>query len=562
MRTYVIQALICAVLLTPLSAAAEVIRSFTSDIEISSDGVFTVTERIVYDFEDAERHGIYRVIPTSHPDDATAWYKRRFVDIDLLSVRMDGAEVPYADESGRGEFKIRIGDPDRTVSGTHTYELSYAVAGGLSYGDLTELYWNVTGSDWDVPMQAVEARVTAPDDAFAGEAACYEGEPGSATQCIAEREGNAYAFIASDLAPGEEMTIAAALDPESVAYLVREEMRTLWFAIALGVLLLIGTAYTAYRLRTVYRIDAPIIAQYEPYERARPMYAGMLIDGTLDARDVTAGIVHLAEQGFLKIRHIDTKFLFFDMSDYEIELLKDGATAPGPFLKDVLSLIFDDVSAVGSRVTLSEIKKNLPKQQLNQTTVQRLRKDLRTELETSGFFERTFSFAGPKRTLIAGAAIAPVLGVASLIAGPAMLVLSVAYAVVLVIAASIVWHRRTRKGYEAANHLRGFKEFLSVTDAERFAFHNAPQKSPELFMAYLPYAIAFGVEREWAKAFRDLTIPNPTWYDGGRAGNFSAAAFARDMGTFSNSLSSSGSSASSGGGSAGGGAGGGGGGSW
>lgn len=123
--------------------------------------------------------------------------------------------------------------------------------------------------------------------------------------------------------------------------------------------------------------------------------------------------------------------------------------------------------------------------------------------------------------------------------------------------------RRTQKGYEALDHLKGFKLFLEMTDRDRFAFHNAPQKSPEQFMEYLPYAIAFGVEKAWAKVFEGFTIPNPDWYDGGNVSSFSPTNLSSSLGAFSSAFAtSSGASASSGGGSSGGGAGGGGGGSW
>ena len=123
--------------------------------------------------------------------------------------------------------------------------------------------------------------------------------------------------------------------------------------------------------------------------------------------------------------------------------------------------------------------------------------------------------------------------------------------------------RRTRKGYEALDHLRGFKQFLSVTEKERYVFHNAPERNAEQFMEYLPYAIAFGVEKEWAKAFEGITIPDPSWYDGGSGSHaFSAVGLTNSLGSFSTALASSGMSASSGGGSSGGGSGGGGGGSW
>ena len=123
--------------------------------------------------------------------------------------------------------------------------------------------------------------------------------------------------------------------------------------------------------------------------------------------------------------------------------------------------------------------------------------------------------------------------------------------------------RRTKKGYESLNHLKGFRDFLSVTEKERYKFHNAPEKSPQQFMQYLPYAVAFGVEKEWAEIFKDISIANPDWYRGDSVSTFSALALTNDLSAFSNSFTASaGSSPSSGGGSSGGGIGGGGGGSW
>lgn len=550
--------------MVPTMVHAETIRSFTSDITVRTNGSLMITETIVYDFEDEDRHGIFRIIPTDHPQEATAWYKYRYIDIDLTGARMDGQTVSYEDESASGEFNIRIGDADRTISGVHTYELTYTVSGALfSEEEMLELYWNVTGDEWKVPIETIVTNVHMPANAYAGQASCYVGDAGSSEQCATAEAGDSLTFTTGDLAPGEGMTVAALLDPTVIDAGMREELRLVWFMLVAGVLLLAGGIYATYRLRTAHYRSMPVIAQYEPYESARPMYAGMLIDGTLDGRDVTAGIVHLAEQGFLRIKHLEKKFLIFDTSDYEIELRKDANEAPGPFLKNVLELLFDDAATIGSTVTLSEIKKDLPKQQLNQKILVQLRKAMREELEHAGFFERTFSFSGPKRVLICGGAVLALLAVLAILLDRILLVLVFGFLGVCIIGVAVAWNRRTVRGYEALNHLKGFKLFLSVTDKERFAFHNAPEKSPELFMQYLPYAIAFGVEEKWAKAFRDLTMPNPEWYEGGNAGAFTATAFAHDMSTFSSSLAtSSGSSPSSGGGSAGGGAGGGGGGSW
>jgi uncharacterized membrane protein len=134
---------------------------------------------------------------------------------------------------------------------------------------------------------------------------------------------------------------------------------------------------------------------------------------------------------------------------------------------------------------------------------------------------------------------------------------------ILIFLSIFLYERKTRLSYEVTDYLKGFKLFLETTERDRYLFHNAPEKSPEQFMEYLPYAIAFGVEEMWAEVFKDITLPSPGWYDGGSAATFNALNLTSSLGAFSTAFaSSSGASPSSGGGSSGGGSGGGGGGSW
>jgi uncharacterized membrane protein len=251
------------------------------------------------------------------------------------------------------------------------------------------------------------------------------------------------------------------------------------------------------------------------------------------------------------------------VDDYEITLKRPAEEIESPFQRDVLKLLFGSSANVGSMVALSGLKSNVSKQTENHKILTELKKDLEKDLETSGFYQVNVP---THMMLIVGMVI--VFGGFFLVGSLAELFSSVLFILsgILIISLVIVafgYRRRTKKGYEALDHLEGFKLFLSVTEKERYEFHNAPQKSPEQFMEYLPYAIAFGVEEEWAEVFKDITIPDPTWYDGGSVGHFSATNLATSVGAFSTAFAaSSGSSGSSGGGSSGGGGGGGGGGSW
>ena len=112
----------------------------------------------------------------------------------------------------------------------------------------------------------------------------------------------------------------------------------------------------------------------------------------------------------------------------------------------------------------------------------------------------------------------------------------------------------------------GFKMFLTLTATDRLKLMDAPKTSQESFESILPYAIALGVEQEWAKQFESITIQPPRWINDSRYGaGFNTALFVASLHSFNSVMSSSittPGSGGGGGGSSGGGGGGGGGGSW
>ncbi|MCB9818573.1 DUF2207 domain-containing protein [Candidatus Nomurabacteria bacterium] len=560
--------LLLVLILVPISVQAETIRSFVSDITLESDGSFSVSETIVYDFEDEERHGIFRFIPTKHFQESEEWFKERYLEIDNLSVSVDGEETPFERSENVGELEVKIGDPNRTISGEHTYIINYTVEGGLTYYDEggVDLYWNATGDGWEVPIENALVRVYDIDGIALSEYRCYFGPSGSTEECPSVLGKGAYEFGPVSLGSNEGLTVALSLDPTLVDRLIMKRL-SLWSLWLLGALVwFVWLVWFLYRYYVAHKTGASIIAQYKPYEDFKPMYTGLLFDGRIDPHDITAGIIYLAEQGFLKIKHIGRKkFFFIDTDDYEIELRRPYSEVETDFQKQIFTLLFREDATVGSVLVLSELAKDISQQKENFKVVTALKAAAEKDLVAKGFFEHKWNM--PLKlalSLLIGLLILLTLTflVGAEMASP-IAIASITFVVSSVILA-LFYRRRTRKGYEALDYLKGFKLFLSVTDKERFAFHNAPKKSPEQFMEYLPYAIAFGVEKEWAKVFEGITIPTPSWYEDNTGGTFSALYLTNSLGTFSSSVASSGvsSSASSGGGSSGGGAGGGGGGSW
>lgn len=541
----------------------ERISSFQSDIEVQQNGDFWVTERITYEFPEP-KHGIDRCIPTLHAEQPPSLIRERYIEVVFETVMMDDTRVAYEQEWKGKDTCVRIGDPQATIEGTHTYTIHYVVGGALSYLEFggAELYWNVTGHEWEVPIDGVLVTVRGSiDGLLLRERACYRGKTGEEASCeIRTDEAGIPTFTARNLAPGEGVTIAQALNRSQIPVDVRERYSMAWKIIAFAVVLLFGFGVGLYRYKTKEDTDAPIVAQYEPYPQVKPMYAGYLFDKRLDPRDITAGIVFLAEQGFIRITKTEKKVLFFfEVDDFALTLLKPMNDARDMFESQLLRLVFGDEAQADTTITLSELHTNLSVQARNRAIVRELTEALRKDMKAKGFYTG-FSFASMGGRVWAGSALCM-----SLVAISISRDVFIATAVfMLVIFVALIDGRRTKKGYEALDHLKGFKDFLRVTESQRYIFHNAPERNAEHFMEYLPYAIAFGVEKEWAKTFEGITIPNPNWYEGGSSmGTFNAGALTQSLGGFSTAFaSSSGTGASSGGGHAGGGSGGGGGGSW
>jgi uncharacterized membrane protein len=553
--------LFCLVILCTATQVvhAEMITKFDADYTIVPDATVKVVENITYDFSGNERHGIYRTINNKHPQQATAWYKSLSIELSDVTVTRDGKEEPFSiDRSGRS-VTIKIGDADEYITNEHLYTITYTLTGALSYGESgAEFYYNVTGNDWEVPI--VLAVATVYGDLISGKYYCYQGEAGSTDVCTnSMRDNGNVIFTANSLEPGGGLTIATELDATKVANVVLEEVSWLLFGSVLGLLWAIALGIFTYRFRYQKYDKKTVVAQHEPYKNFLPMYTGFLFDNLLDPRDISAGILYLAEQGFIKITKTTKKvLLIIPTTDYSLTLLRPLTEIPSKFLVKVSELLFVGDTTVGTKVELSNLAKERAK---NAERIMHLKTELSADLKENGFLQSTFSLLSPliPRTLLAFF----VLFGGFLFVPNGLILVSIMFVITLVSGLILLIPRKTEAWFEARNHTEGFKLFLTVTDKERFDFHNAPEKSPELFMQYLPYAVALGVEEKWAKVFSDITIPQPDWYEGGNIAAFSAGSLTSDIGAFSTALSSnSGVSGSSGGGSSGGGGGGGGGGSW
>jgi Predicted membrane protein (DUF2207) C-terminal domain/Predicted membrane protein (DUF2207) N-terminal domain len=131
---------------------------------IADDGSARITEVIDWDFGPHQQHGIVRDVPglrTSAP------------------IEVSSPDAPDAVEvNAAGVPRIRVGNPDRTVSGLHRYVLTYTLDGVVRGGRLA---WNAVGTGWGAPVENAEVHVTAPT--VLDGAGCTTGLQGSRDPC-------------------------------------------------------------------------------------------------------------------------------------------------------------------------------------------------------------------------------------------------------------------------------------------------------------------------------------------------------------------------------------------
>ena len=109
-------------------ATFESIRSYDVTSRSVRRRLAAIVETIDYDFGSEPHHGIFRDIPTR------LRYDDRFDRVYPLGSRRHGVaptrrRTTRVEDAGGGITRIKIGDPDRTITGEHTYTIAYTVRG-------------------------------------------------------------------------------------------------------------------------------------------------------------------------------------------------------------------------------------------------------------------------------------------------------------------------------------------------------------------------------------------------------------------------------------------------
>ena len=526
-------------LLLAAPAAAQrtlVIQSFDATIEVSADGSILVEEVIVPRFT-GSWNGIYRTIPVQYRTPQGLNYTLR-LDVEGATGE-EGRELRIESSRERHYRKLRIWVPDASDT-TKTVKLRYRVANALRFfEEHDELYWNVTGDEWDVPIEAASAHVTLPGEVTGVRATAFRGAYGSTEQAAVSIEPSGVRVDATGgLAFREGLTVVVGWNPGVVHRPTATErtVSTLYSNLPLAIppLIFVGMLWL-WRAKGRDPELAPIATQYEPPSHLTPAELGTLADGKPDMRDITATIVDLAVRGYLHITEVKDEHLFGLLSsrDYTFTL-KQPRSSWGTLKtheRDLLGSIFGSSESV----TLSDLKNKFYKH------LPGLKNSLYGMLVKDGFYT-----GRPDRVRALYIIAAIVVGVLLVVlSGTVMAALGMqpAAGIVAGILSGLImlifgWFMpsRTVRGTRELEKVLGFQEFLSRVEADRI---ERTVKTPEMFEKYLPFAMALGVEDNWAKAFEGIYTQPPQWYTG-PAGvhTFRPSTFTSNLGAMSSQAAS------------------------
>ena len=557
-------------LIALLSAAAhadERILSFHSDVVVNSDASIDVTETIRVRAEGRQiRRGIYRSIPTVYFDKAGNRFE---VSIDPVSVTRDGTTEPYHVKRPRDSIDVYFGSSDYFLgTGIYEYRFRYRATRMLGFFEShDELYWNVTGFEWQFPIDqaAASVRFTFPlaEDAVSFEA--YTGSFGEKGRDYTATlvDGPEVRFSAnSPLSPVNGLTIVVTwpkgfvAEPSPLqrfAWFLRDNLNVL--LVVAGIIVLLAYYIPVWRLYGRDPDEGVIVTRYEPPPGFSPASLRYIRQMHYDGKVMTSAIVNLAVKGYLGI---------LEYGDKHVLTRKDaGSDAPplAPGEKELLDALFAESQSL-------ELDKK------NHVVIGQARRAHAKSLKAD-YHSKYFNTNGLLN--LPAIAVAVTFTVASFMQDlepTAVQIILIIGLFLLMLFFAIIMKSPTTRGRKLLDQVGGFRDYLDVAERDELNLRNPPQKTPQLFERYLPYALALGVDQHWAEKFSDVLSSvrdpegnswRPAWY----GGNWSnATSLSSNLsGGFNSAVSHSASppgssSGSGGGGSSGGGGGGGGGGGW
>ncbi|MFH1426386.1 MAG: DUF2207 domain-containing protein [Candidatus Kerfeldbacteria bacterium] len=439
----------------------------------------------------------------------------------------------YSSVRSIDRINITVNPEEEENSVVHmTYEIIRSInPAGNREQDLDELSLEVLPDDFSQSVEAVRVRIAFPDSIETG-SLNWSGTASSATENNeigrwTIRDNGSVLFSAEDIHPNTQLHItvrwpSGIISQPPAAFPSRLWMviRYPYYALPAVTLMILSFWFLRYGRDPKSRISKT--PRYAPPSHLSPAHLGALVHERVRITFIISMLVDLAQRGYIRIveesrRSVFSKkdYIFIKRKGYEND--SSLTTVERYFLH---ALFGSTVEIGGQRVRtkLSTLKNHFA------SKISTMRKMVIHDMVQNRYFRESPHAVRKKYMIIATLLI--------LIALPAWIVGGVIYDNVLsgmplLITAGLFFMfsplmpQRTKKGSQAFDHAISFKLFLHHADR-----YTLQKLNPETFSKYLPYAMIFGIEKSWARAFEGVLKEPPEWYVAtGDFSSFSATDF-------------------------------------
>ena len=565
----------------------EKIYLFDVKIDVQTDGSINITENITLNVKHQQiKRGIYRDIPISFEE-----------QLKPVSLTLDGQKHPFFTEHKGRNLRINFGNDNYINQGRHTYSFNYTYKNAIkSFKNYDELYWNITGNEWNFIIDKARAQVNLPANAFVQKdgISLYTG-PKGAKDSNARQVSDLIFETTRPLSYREGFTIAVPFDkgvmqkPPLLTRIKDSFSFSVFFSFALFVFLII---YTIISWLKVGR--DPIysnVTRYEPPQGISPALTYFLYNKMIDSNFISCILLDLAMKGYIEIQ---TEKGTFGSTKITLLRKKPASEYLPQEEKMVLNKLF---GFSGGDVCVLDLTAGV--------MLNAIMKQLGNDFQKEG----AAYIIGNGRYIVKALIIVACLGVLPFIfTSPAAIFINLHFAVFFLVFPAVTkksvikliirlfflcfyspfWFGTlhsssgflclvfyiaalwgldyyiklipnvTPLGRNIFEQLNGFKKYIETAEVNRVAATN-PMDEEKIFCEYLPYAFAMGLHNQWMKKFTNILSQATIDKCMACAGGVAAVSGSLASG-ISSSMPSGGGSGSGGGGSSGGGGGGGGGG--
>lgn len=595
------------------------ITKYDVEIVVDEHNKYSIKENIDTYFN-VSKHGIVRRIPLYNNiirQDGTRERNRVLISNVHVNEEFDSSRE-------NNNYVLKIGSADKTLTGKHSYSISYDYDIGLDKNNkYDELYFNIIGTEWDTNISNVTFKITMPKEFDASKLGFSYGEYGySNTDNISyDVDGNVITgSFEGTLLAGEGLNVRMEL-PEG--YFIRKSVGSSLLECWYYIIPILGVLFS-YLIWKKYGKDDQVvdIVSFYPPENMNSLDVAFAKKGSVNSNDAVSLLVYLASKGYIKIvedKKSKSRFTIQKVKEYDGNNKEEELFFRGLFKKVWDSISSDELNesfylTINSILTKKNSTANRKEIFNNKSSNKRyilflfmlITSSLSTIIPALGYKLSDVIFSIIICNLIGIVALIIVAiiydnnctkkGLNSALGFAFFFVLALAVANFTIIGFEYIYYdtvyligfilcmvctyliyffylivtKRTEYGNKVLGEVNGFKKFLET--AEKDKLESLVHDDPSYFYNILPYAYVLGVSDAWIKQFEGIAIAPPDWYESADA--FDYYRFNRSLNRTIHSASrvmnsvpqSSGGSSSgggfSGGGFSGGGSGGGGGSSW